>query len=111
MIIVISTQDHENYAAHGGFNGEYYWKAKGGSEFKVLNAPLDMDPNKVVEMVREHIEVDNDYFRTQIIGVSIEDNDWLSDFERSQLEYEGTIQYKEPEIDYIDLIGSEVIAG
>jgi hypothetical protein len=104
MMIVIATQDRENYAAHEGFTGEYYWKMKGGSEYKITNVPLNIDYAEVVEMVRSEIEdLTNDYFQTQIIGWSVESDDYLSWFEKSQLEYDGEIMSKEPEIDYKEL--------
>ncbi len=103
MMLVIQTQDYENYAAHQGFNGEFYWKAKGGSEFKVTNIPQGVDPDEVVELVRSEIEQDNPYFQTTIIGYGLESDDYLSWFEKSQLEYDGEIQFKEPVIDYAEV--------
>lgn len=103
MMLVISTQDYENYAAHQGFTGDYYWKAKGGSEYKILGVPTDVDLEEVLSIVRGDIEQDNDYFQTTIVGYGLEPDDYLSDFERSQLEYEGSIQFAEPTIDYSDL--------
>ena len=103
MIVVIATQDHENYAAHQGFDGTYYWKAKGGSEFKITGVPQGVDPMEVLDMVQADIRQANDYFRTDIIGVSVESDDYLSWFERSQLEYDGEITYREPEIEYREL--------
>ena len=35
MKLVITTQIRENYAAHNGFTGEYYWKYKGGNTYVV----------------------------------------------------------------------------
>lgn len=103
MMLVITTQDMENYAAHQGFTGEYYWKAKGGSEYKVLGVPADVDLNEIVNLVRGEIEQNNDYFQTTIIGYGLEADDYLSWFEKSQLEYDGEITYKEPTIEYSDL--------
>ncbi len=103
MMLVIQTQDYENYAAHQGFSGEFYWKAKGGSEFKVTNIPQGVDPAEVVELVRADIEQDNEYFQTTIIGYGVESDDYLSWFEKSQLEYDGEIQFKEPVIDYAEV--------
>jgi hypothetical protein len=102
-MLVVSTQVYENYAAHGGFNGEYYWKAKGGSEYKVTNVPLNIDFEEVISML--NVERKNDYVEETIIGWSVENDDYLSWFEKSQLEYDGEIVFKEPEIDYNDLIG------
>ena len=103
MILVIATQDQENYAAHQGFTGEHYWKMKGGSMYKVTGIPAHVDPAEVVEIVRGEIEQHNNYFRTDIIGYGPEADDWMSDFERSQLEYDGSIAYPEPTIDYSEL--------
>ena len=93
MILVIATQDRENYAAHQGFTGEYYWKMKGGSMYKVTGIPAHVGPDEVVEIVRGEIEKHNDYFCTDIIGYGLEADNYLSDFERSQLEYDGSIVY------------------
>lgn len=103
MILVIQTQDYENYAAHTGFDGTFRWKAKGGSEFKITNVPADADLQEVVDMVRGEIERDDEYFQTTIIGYGLEGDDYLSWFEKSQLEYDGEIAFPEPEIDYRDL--------
>jgi hypothetical protein len=104
MMIVIATQDRENYAAHTGFTGEYFWKMKGGSEYKITDVPLNIDYASVVEMVRGQIEdLTNDYFQTEIIDWSVESDDYMSWFEKSQLEYDGKITCKEPEIEYGEL--------
>ena len=103
MILVIDTQNQENYAAHEGFNGEYYWKMKGGSSYKILNVPQGADPEEIVDMVRGDIEESNDYFRVNIIGYGFESDSWLSRFETSQLEYDGEITYPEPTIDYLEV--------
>ena len=101
MMLIIDTQDRENYAAHNGFTGEYYWKYKGGQSFKVLNIPKGVDPAKIVEMVRSEVEdLDNNYFRSEIIDYNLQEDGWMSAFERSQLEYEGTIQVPEKTIDF-----------
>lgn len=103
MMLVIQTQDYENYAAHQGFTGEYYWKAKGGSEFKITNIPYMADLDEVVDRVRGDIEQNNEYFQTQILGWSVQPEDYLSWFEQSQLEYEGSIAFPEPVIDFAEV--------
>jgi hypothetical protein len=103
MILVIATQDYENYAAHEGFDGSFRWKAKGGSQYKVVGVPEGIDLDEVVGFVRGEIEQNNDYFQSTIIGYGLEADDWMSDFEKSQLEYEGRIAYPEPTIDYSEL--------
>ncbi len=105
MMLVIATQDYENYAAHQGFTGEYRWKAKGGSEYKITDIPANTDPDEIVELVRGQIEQDNEYFQTSIIGYGTQPDDYLSWFEKSQLEYDGEIQFKEPEIEYSEING------
>lgn len=104
MMLVIQTQDYENYAAHQGFDGTFRWKAKGGSEYKILGVPTDCDPGEIVEIVRSEIERNDEYFQTTIIGYGLESDDYLSWFEKSQLEYDGSIQFAEPTIDYSDLV-------
>lgn len=104
MMLVIATQDYENYAAHQGFTGEFYWKAKGGSEYKVTGIPSGVDLEEVIELVRGEIEQNNEYFQTSIIGYGVQPDDYLSWFEKSQLEYEGEITHREPEIEYSDLV-------
>ena len=71
-MLVIATQDYENYAAHEGFSGEYRWKAKGGSEYKITNIPANTDPAEIVELVRGEIECNNEYFQSTIVGYGIE---------------------------------------
>jgi hypothetical protein len=105
MMLVIATQDYENYAAHQGFTGEYRWKAKGGSEYKITNIPANTDPAEIVELVRGEIEQDNEYFQTTILGYSIQPDDYLSWFEKSQMDYEGSIQFAEPSIEYNEIKG------
>jgi hypothetical protein len=102
-MLVIATQDYENYAAHQGFTGEYYWKAKGGSEFKITEIPVEACLEDIVAMALPHIEQNNDYFRTEILGYRVEPQDYLSWFEQSQLEYDGEILHPEPKISYRQL--------
>jgi len=103
-MIVIRTQYMENYGAHD-WNGEgecpQYWKMKGGSEYKVTGVPLNSDLQAVVDMA--NVEYSNHYAREYIIDWSVEADDYLSEFERSQLEWEGEIQFKEPVIEYAEL--------
>jgi hypothetical protein len=106
MMLVIATQDLENYGAHA-WDGvgacPQYWKAKGGSEIKITGIPNGVDPEEVLAMVRDDIEMNTEYFQTTIIGWSVEADGWISSFELSQLEYEGEIRFPEPEIEYSDL--------
>lgn len=104
-MLVIRTQYRENYGAHD-WNGEgecpQYWKSKGGSEYKVLGVPLNCDFEEIVSLA--DVEKSNDYCQEYIIDWSVESDDYLSWFEKSQLELDGEITIKEPEIDYSDLV-------
>jgi len=104
MILVIRTQFMENYGAHD-WDGEgecpQYWKMKGGSEYMIDNVPLNIDYAAVVEMAA--VEQNNDYVREYILDWSLESDDYMSWFEKSQLEYDGVISCKEPRMDYNEL--------
>jgi len=91
--LLIQTQVYENY----GSADEPYWKAKGGSDYVVKR----INVNKVTETVmalRSQIECDNEFCTETIIGWEVVSNDYLTDFERSQLEYEGKITYPAKEL-------------
>jgi hypothetical protein len=107
MILVIETQIYENYGAHD-WNGEgacpQRWKAKGGSSYKVTAVPTGTEFEAVLARVTPELEQDSDYWRESIIGYHFEADDWLSDFERSQLEYEGKITFEADTIDYGSLV-------
>ena len=107
MMLVIRTQYMENYGAHD-WNGQgecpQYWKMKGGSEYKITDIPLNIDYQEVVSMA--NVETDNEYCREYILDWSIESDDYLSWFEKSQLEYDGEITCKEPIIEYSELNGA-----
>ena len=107
MMLVITTQLQENYGAHD-WDGEgvcpQHWKMKGGSEYKILGIPAGVTAEEITEIVRTEIEENNDHFRVTIVGYGLEADDYLSWFEKSQLEYDGVIACKEPVIDYSDLV-------
>ena len=98
--LLIQTQVYENYGAHdwdGVGECPQYWKAKGGNDYVVKK----INVNKVTETVmalRSQIECDNEGFRESIIGWEIVANDYLTEFERSQLEYEGSIRFPAKEL-------------
>ena len=98
--LLITTQTYENYGAHdwdGVGQCPQYWKAKGGSDYVVKN----INVNKVTETVmavRDQIEESNDHFLEKIIDWSIVADDALTEFEQSQLDYEGKITYGPKEL-------------
>jgi hypothetical protein len=102
--LLITTQVYENYAWNEdgsiGTGENAYWKAKGGSDYVIKNF---RDYNRVTETVmamRGQIEQDSEYFREQIIGWEVVADDYLTDFERSQWEYEGVIRFPAKEIQF-----------
>ena len=106
MMLVIRTQFMENYGAHdwdGTGECPQYWKMKGGSEYKITDVPLNIDYQELVSMA--NVEKDNEYCREYILDWSMEADDYLSWFEKSQLEYDGVIACKEPTIEYSELNG------
>jgi hypothetical protein len=91
--LLITTQVYENY----GTADEPYWKPKGGSDYVVKK----INVNKVTETVmalRSQIECDNEFYREYILGWEVVANDYLTEFEKDQLEYEGKIRYPAKEL-------------
>jgi hypothetical protein len=111
MKLVIRTQFKENYGAHdwdGTGECPQYWKFKGGSEYIIDDIdhhvkPSDEFLHKKLEMIidglRYRVENKDNYSEEYILNWSVEDNDYMSDFERSQLEYDGVITYPEPRLE------------
>ena len=99
--LLITTQVYENYGAHdwdGVGECPQYWKAKGGSDYVVKKFK---DLNKVTETVmalRSQIECDNQGFRETIIGWEVVGDKYLTEFEQSQLDYEGQIRFPAKEL-------------
>jgi hypothetical protein len=98
--LLITTQVYENYGAHdwdGTGECPSYWKAKGGCDYVVKK----INVNKVTETVmalRGQIEQDNEHFRETIINFEVVANDYLTEFEKDQLEYEGKIRFPAKEL-------------
>ena len=99
MQLLITTQIQENYGAHDwdGLGAcPQYWKFKGGNDYKYALGSVMRNAEALAELVehfRGDIEEDNDYYRNHIIGWEVVADDYLTDFEQSQLEYEGSITY------------------
>ena len=92
--LLIQTQVMENY----GSADQPHWKAKGGSDYVVKKF---RDFNRVTETVlalRPQIESDNEFYTETIIGWEVVTDDYLTDFEQSQLEYEGRITFPAREL-------------
>lgn len=95
MKLLITTQVYENYGAHD-WDGEgecpQYWKAKGGCDYVVRN----IDINRAAEIAAAataEVNVKSEYFEEYVIGWEVVADDYLTEFERDQLEYEGVIRF------------------
>ncbi len=97
--LLIETQVYENYGAHD-WDGEgacpQRWKAKGGGDYVVKK--FRGDATVAVMALRGQIEQDNEHFRETIINFRIVADDYLTEFEQSQLDYEGKITYPANEL-------------
>ena len=97
--LLISTQYYENYGAHdweGVGECPQYWKPKGGSEYVVKK--FKGDATTAVMALRGQIEADNDHFKENIIDFRIVADDYLTEFEQDQLDYEGKIRFPAKEL-------------
>jgi len=108
MKLMITTQIQENYGAHdwdGTGSCPQYWKFKGGNDYSYSLGSHLRNPEALAELVeafRGQIECDNEAFREYIIGWSVEADDYLTDFEQSQLEYDGEIKYRTTELKLLE---------
>jgi hypothetical protein len=93
MKLHIITQYMENYGAHD-WDGEgecpQYWKMKGGEDYFILNVDAD-EADAAIAQVRDDIEWNDIGSRQYIIGYGIVADDFMTEFEISQLEYDGKI--------------------
>lgn len=100
--LLITTQVYENYAWNEdgtlGVGAEAYWKAKGGNDYVVRGVDACDMIEVIVDRARAQIECCNDAFQEFVIDYRIVEDDYLTEFERSQLEYEGRIAYPAREI-------------
>jgi hypothetical protein len=102
MKLLITTQLYENYGAHdwdGKGSCPSYWKAKGGNDYVIKDFRGGNEAaTRMVMAVRERIEESSDYYQETIIDWELVEDSYLTDFERSQLEYEGEIKYPAHEL-------------
>ena len=93
--LLITTQVYENY----GSAEKPHWKAKGSSDYVVKNFSGNYSKAlAVVTVLRDKIEVSDEYFREHIIDWAIEADDYLTEDERLQLKYEGKILFPAKEL-------------
>ncbi len=100
--LLIVTQVYENYAWREdgsiGTGAEAYWKAKGGSEYVIRNIDINR-VQELAESARAQVEQASDYYTETVIGWEVVADDYLTEFERDQLEYEGKIEYPAKELE------------
>lgn len=102
MHIILHTQIHENYGAHdwdGRGECPQYWKAKGGNDIQVMR-PLSYNEaadgtlvHQIVHAATLKVNKRTEYFEEYVIDWELVGDDYLTPFEQSQLEYEGSIRY------------------
>ena len=92
--LLITTQVYENY----GNADEPYWKPKGGSDYVVRGVDQCDMLEIIVDRVRAQVEVRNHMYEEYVNGYVIVADDYLTEFEQSQLDYEGTIRFPAKEI-------------
>lgn len=95
--LLITTQVYENYAINAdgsfGVGAEAYWKAKGGHDYVVRGVDACDMVEVIVDRARSQIEADTDGYREYVIGWEVVADDYLTEFEKSQLEYDGSIRF------------------
>jgi hypothetical protein len=89
----------ENYGAHD-WDGEgecpQRWKFKGGEDFFYQLGSVEPSAEHIEELIfvlREQIEWDDIGSRQYMVGYGIVEDSFMTPFEKSQLEYEGSITY------------------
>ena len=96
MKLLITTQNYENYGAHdwdGVGECPQYWKAKGGSDYVVKNFTNFNNTTEIVMALRSQIEENSEYYRSNIIDWEVVADDYLTEFEQMQLDYDGEIRF------------------
>jgi hypothetical protein len=88
MKLLITTQVYENYG--------YRWKPKGGCDYTYALGKGGRSSEALLELVeclRGKVECDNEGYREHLIGWEVVADDYLTEFEQSQLDYDGEIRY------------------
>lgn len=94
--LMIRTQVMENY----GSAENPHWKAKGGNDYVVKNFTAFNAVPSYIMMIRDRIEIDNDFCREYIVDYNVETDDYLTQDEKLQLRFDGKISYPAQEVTY-----------
>jgi hypothetical protein len=99
--LLIQTQVYENYAWREdgtlGTGDDAYWKAKGGSDYVVRNIDINC-VQEIADRACAEVEQNTDAYQESVISWQVVEDDYLTEFEQSQLEYEGRIRYPAHEL-------------
>lgn len=103
MKLFVTTQYRENYAAvnwDGKGQCPQYWKNKGGVDYflQLGDRLADYAVEDLVKAVVAKVEVRNDYVEEYVVDWFIEADDYLTPFEKDQLEYDGEIKFRPREV-------------
>lgn len=112
--LVVFTQVYENY----GSADEPYWKAKFGSEYCVATAGATLFGSEtkakseaLIEAARELIESDNEWVREWVIDWAWVEAGEMTESERLELEFEGSISTGCPiSVEWLRSVREEVTA-
>ena len=92
MKLHIYTQDQENYG--------YKWKMKGSTDFIIDIDGFRWDEEfaekelrMIVDELRTFIEEDSESYKSHVIGWGPVEDTYMTEFEMSQLEYDGEVSY------------------
>ena len=108
MKLHITTQYMENYGAHdwdGTGECPQYWKFKGGEDyFYPLGAYGRSDEalKELVEALRGQVEWDDLGSRSYIVGYGVVADDYMTEFERQQMEWDGEILHPAKVLKLVD---------
>lgn len=94
MKIIITTQFCENY----GSPHNPYWKMKGGNDYFIKNVADDAEALAKMLLAKDMVEHDGDYTKEYIIGWELVNDDYVTQFEQHQLEFDGKITYPAEEL-------------
>ena len=86
--IYVFTQNYENY----GSAEEPYWKPKGSTDFFIPNFNGSAaEATATVMAYAPQIECANEFYTSAIVDFEVVADDYMTEFEASQLKYDGRI--------------------
>lgn len=97
MKLHFCTQDYENY----GTENEPYWKAKGGSDYIIEASEWT---EEMVNEVINRISYSNPFSQSSYIGHDSVSDEYMTEFERAQLDYDGEIIFPATRLNYDEFV-------